>query len=230
VYDNFATALQSVGHAVLVPDLRGHGGSVATVMNLRLDHTVMKGAAFANMYRDVDAAKKFLFAENNEGRLNIELLTVLGADLSAVVATNWAGRDWSWPQLPAYKQGRDVKCLILLSPTLNFNGYRAALKHPIFRTPLPLIMMAVGTRDSEALEQAEGIYKILERSRAGAPNTIKLVKADTELQGADLLTFRNLRVDHQAALFIFENIAKNVASFPWRERRSPLDVGDDDAP
>ena len=79
------------------------------------------------MVNDIEACKRFLLRENNEGELNIELLTVVAAgEMGAVIGLNWVAMDWSWPILPGRKQGQDVKALVLLSPGQSFKGVTGA--------------------------------------------------------------------------------------------------------
>jgi len=94
-YGQLAAYLQSQGHAVLVPDLRGHGEST-TGANLRmpLSATNLARDDFANMVRfDMEALKEFLRAKNNEGLLNIQKLCVVGAEMGASVARYWTRLD-----------------------------------------------------------------------------------------------------------------------------------------
>ena len=130
-FDELALLLQHLGHAVIVPDLRGHGeskrqarpgGGTASLdaSKLRKDDFLAMGGKGG----DLESVKRFLMARNNEGKLNIEKLCVIGAELGATVALNWAALDWSWAQLPTGKQGQDVKALVLISPQLRSRGFR----------------------------------------------------------------------------------------------------------
>ena len=133
-YDFTASFLQRLGHAVLVPDLRGHGESLVRrqgAREIQIDRGELSTPEIKSMVLDIEACKRFLLERNNAEELNIELLCVVGAEFGATLAVNWAVMDWSWPQLPAYKQGRDVKSLVLLSPVQAFKGVTLndALKH-----------------------------------------------------------------------------------------------------
>jgi pimeloyl-ACP methyl ester carboxylesterase len=130
-FDRLARFLSSDsggGHSVFVPDLRGHGSSTVIEppnggksINIRSER--LRKNDFAAMVRmDMEAAKRFLLKEHAKRALNIEGLTIIGADVGALVAVHWAARDWSWPALAGVKQGQDVQAMVLLSPAQTFKG------------------------------------------------------------------------------------------------------------
>lgn len=130
-YAEFATILQKQGHAVLVPDLRGHGQSTkktvtsrtGALINETLDASNMSRNEFSNMVRfDMPRLKSFLVEKNNAGELNIERLCVIGAEMGASVALHWARSDWGLPPKGNKKQGQDIKLLVLISPEWNTPG------------------------------------------------------------------------------------------------------------
>jgi pimeloyl-ACP methyl ester carboxylesterase len=222
VYDAFAKRLQSMGHAVMVPDLRGHGGSKATRFNVQLDASKMKARDFASLVHDVDAVKKFLLKENNQSRLNIELLAVVGAEMGASTAVLWARKDWSLPQLIGFKQGRDVKALILLSPQLNFKGLaiKDVILHPIIRS-MPMFI-TYGGKGREAKKNVDQMTRQLERFHKADPASLKVVRNDTSLQGTGLLIPRG-PVPGQVIKFIDQQILSKSGLHPWTNRSGPLE-------
>ena len=244
VYDAFASYLQRQGHAVIVPDLRGHGDSTRyadTEKPALDDPDRLKTTDFVgmNLY-DLEAIKKLLMDKHNEGELNIELLCVVAADASTIVAVNWAVQDWSWPQLPSIKQGQDVKALVLLSPERSFKGYNCtrALSGDLMRAKYPVklsILIAVGQKDAEERREARNLFNQLERAypkpELPADPTpedrfkvqfLYWAPADTELQGTELLDPRlDLGVAEFISDFIKYRLAETVDQYPWRERRSP---------
>lgn len=149
-----AKFLQSQGHAVLVPDLRGHGESV-NVKNAKvtLDHTKFRKNQIGLAVRDIDQCKRFLQTKNNEGILNIDLLNVVAVGDSAHLAIAWSIADWSWAPAGGVKQGQDVKSLILFSPTEKFAGsslaklQRSPLLSGKVGTPLPMLVIWGGQAD-----------------------------------------------------------------------------------
>ncbi len=143
-----ATLLQQSGFAVISPDLRGHGGSLAQADprggTIELDRSKFnKRDILAMMQGDMEAVKQFLKTENDEGNLNLNALVVLGVQDSSVLAMNWTAMDWEWPAVPGKKQGQDVKAIVLLSPEKLNKGvpYEPMLKHPVV-SRLPTLLIA----------------------------------------------------------------------------------------
>lgn len=237
-YSALAFALQKQGHAVLVPDLRGHGASNKLKLpngnNKEIELDKMRSTDFLLMVNDMEALKRFLYEKNNEGLLNVEMLCLVGADLGALIATNWAAYDWSRQQLPAFKQGQTVKALVLLSPPNSLKGYNAsaAWKHPIFQSNQLSIMLVAGRRDSKSSNEAKSIFNRIERHHPvpedPAARTTKqslfLIEPDTELSGTKLVDPRaKLPVVQTSILtFVTLRLVNRQNEFTWAERKSPL--------
>ncbi|MCA9120219.1 MAG: alpha/beta fold hydrolase [Planctomycetaceae bacterium] len=230
-FDELASNLQKRGHAVMVPDLRGHGDSNKVTLpngeTKDIERDRMRSTDLAGMLLDVEAVKKFLFEKNNAGELNIELLCVGGADVGAIVAVNWAAYDWSRRQLPAFKQGRDVKALVLVSPEASFKGYSltTALNHPVIQKTLS-VMIIVGEDDRSAAREAKTIHSRLERLR-DAPTDPKdadlvYIKPNTTLQGTQLINVPGLPLRDYIGFFIEQRLVRKSSEFPWTQRTSPL--------
>ncbi len=226
-YSALAPLLQKAGHAVLVPDLRGHGESTLQQIgnaSRTLDAAKFTRADFERMVAyDMETLKSFLMTKNNEGELNIEKLGVVGAEMGASVALDWARLDWSWPLLAGKKQGQDVKALALLSPELSFRGLngKAAMSHPAVRSQLSMLI-AVGSRDSKSLSEAKRLYSMVERFHQEPPpeeatekKDLFLGTFDTDLQGTKMLG-RGLPVEGWIANFIQLRLVNQ--NFPWRDR------------
>jgi pimeloyl-ACP methyl ester carboxylesterase len=232
-YASLANSLQSRGHAVVVPDLRGHGDSATIRLpngaERRIDRDRMRPAEIQGMVFDVQAVKKFMLTKNNEGELNIELLCVVGAKLGAIVGLIWAQRDWSRQQLPSFKQGQDVKALVLLTPQQKFKGMTAshALKHPVVAGGLSM-MIVVGNSDRKNFSDAKAIHKRLERfhrSDGGSEEDLFFFDLDTSQSGTELVDPKaRLKVDQLIGGFIRKRLEANSARFPWTERRNPLSI------
>ncbi|MEX0820173.1 MAG: alpha/beta fold hydrolase [Pirellulaceae bacterium] len=232
-FDELATTLQKQGHAVIVPDLRGHGDSstiqLANGQIEEIDRDRMRPADMAKMLYDVEAAKKFLLDKNNAGELNIELLCVVGADVGATVAVNWAAYDWSRRQLPAFKQGRDVKALVLVSPKTSHRGLslNKSLSHPIIQKFLS-VMLIVGEGDRDASRDAKSIHSRIEKMRDEPPKELEkqdlfYLRPNTTLQGTQLINVPGLPLRQNIGLFIELRLVRKANDFPWMERKNPLE-------
>ncbi len=229
-FDGFALGLQAYGYAVVVPDLRGHGLSTAArtpAGAVVLDPEKMNPreiqALLLGMVEDLETVKRFLLQQNNEQQLNIELLGVVGSEVGALVAMNWAVSDWSKVQLPAYKQGRDVKVMVYLSPPQSFRGFsnKGAINHAIVAGSLPS-MVAVGGQDSTSARDADRLYKLLERKHPKPEETLKYLDVPTTLQGAQMLQARGLPVGNEILRFIYSQLNEKSNLFPWTDRSNPL--------
>ncbi len=240
-YSAVAKYLQEKGHAVIVPDLRGHGDSRemrqgGELKEIKRDR--MTKNEVVSTLNDIEAVKKFLVKKNNLGELNIEMLCVVAADSSCILAMHWALQDWSWPQLIGKKQGQDVKALVLISPKRSFKGMSTALaeRKPLFSGkggPFTLsVMVMVGERDRDSLKDANALYKSIERSRK-LPRDLSreervrrkdsfLITRDVEIQGPKLLdpAIVTDRLDQQIAGFIHYRLEVKADEFAWTNRSS----------
>ncbi len=220
-----ALYLQSMGYAVIVPDLRGHGNSLQVEGREEpLDPAKMRRQAIEAMVLDIEAAKTFLLKQNNEGKLNIEQLGVLGTGFGASLALNWAIRDWNVPNLPTYKMGQDVKALVLVSPPRSFKGttINVALKDQRVLAQLSALII-VGSEDTTSLSDAERIHKAFERAWGGEnPEALPFFAAETSLQGTALINTPGTGVDRWIAAFLDQRLKRQAERFPWTDRTSPI--------
>jgi len=229
-FDELATYLQNKGHAVICPDLRGHGGSTTQELgeeDRELDLKRFRTDDFGDMIRyDMEAVKSFLMKENNKAELNVEMLCVVGSEMGALVAMNWAGLDWSWPQLAGMKQGQDVKALVLISPPASFKGLstRKPLSHRVVRGELS-ILIAAGSRDSRTYADSKRLHTALSRFHPPVPDDpnealkkqdLFLVSPDTNLQGTKLL--KGVGLEKQISGFIELRLINREGEFAWTER------------
>jgi alpha-beta hydrolase superfamily lysophospholipase len=231
-----AEALQRAGHAVIVPDLRGHGKSTEVKRGGRtaaIDQASMRPGDFAAMVtQDMERIKKFIIEENNAGQLNLRKLCLVGAEMGAAVAINWAAMDWSWPPLATGPQGQDVNGLVLISPVWQHKGMTIvdASNHPAIQGSISTAIV-VGSKNAASLREAQRLNGILERSHedySKAPAQVRLERQTlffktpaTSLQGTKMLGERSLGVEGLILTFIQSRLVKQ--DFPWAIRQRPLE-------
>jgi alpha-beta hydrolase superfamily lysophospholipase len=231
-----ADALQRAGHAVIVPDLRGHGKSTEVKRGgrtLAIDQATMRPGDFAAMVtQDMERIKKFIVEENNAGQLNLRKLCLVGAEMGAAVAVNWAAMDWSWPPLATGPQGQDVNGLVLISPVWQHKGMTIvdASNHPAIQGSIATAII-VGGKNAASLREAQRLNGILERHHedySKAPEQVKRERQTlffksppTSLQGTKMLGERSLGVEGLILTFIHSRLVKQ--GFPWAMRHRPLE-------
>jgi len=226
-YASLAPYLQSMGHAVLVPDMRGHGDSkIRRNLSRELDASKMPSSEFQRMVTyDMEAMKSFLIEKNNAGKLNIEKLCIVGAEMGASVALDWARLDWSWPILATGKQGQDVKALVLISPQWSFRGLplKAALADPRIRRDLSILILC-GGGTPKAVREAKRLHSTFKKfhpdSGKNGDKSLFYGALKTSLQGTKLLSVESLRVNEIVARFIDLRLAKQ--RIPWKKRVPPI--------
>jgi pimeloyl-ACP methyl ester carboxylesterase len=224
-FDQLALLLQKQGHAVIAPDLRGHGESLEIEhggTTEKLEAAGLRTADFADMVKyDLEAVKSFLIVKNNAGELNIDKLCVVGAEMGAIVGADWARLDWSWPVLSSGKQGQDVKALVLISPESNFKGVKIidAINAPTIRSELAVLLIA-GRKNSRSAEEVNKLYKHFMKYHIEktSPKIEKLLP-ETKLQGAKLLGESSLGLESAITKFVNLLVKR---PYPWAERRSVL--------
>jgi alpha-beta hydrolase superfamily lysophospholipase len=223
---------KTLGHTVIVPDLRGHGQSLtqtAGAQARQLKAEDLTPADLNAMVWDVQACKKFLQEENNKGELNLEMLTVVGAEFGALAALLFAQLDWGWPVLTTGKQGQDLKALALLTPIDRFKRVTAAeavqsLRAPISTTKFSVLIVA-GQQDRGGYSDAKRLHKQIENLY---PNDLKeagcwLVTPETNAHGVELIEpQRRLGTEQVLANFIKQRLVDRKTEFEWSERRSAL--------
>ena len=237
-----APYLAQQGYAVMVPDLRGHGDSTSKLevrdgkrRVVKLDAAKMRSGDFSQIVgQDMGALRRFLVVKNNEGQLNLNKLVIVGMELGAAVAVDWAVYDWSFPDYPGVKQSKDVKALVLISPKRSYSGLRTtqSLDHAAIQKVLP-IMIVVGKDDRKAALDAGQIHgKINSVRREEFPDlspaealekkTLWFLQAPTKLQSAKLLNAKSLNLPGFIHKFIDLRVGKNTGgATAWVEHATP---------
>jgi len=145
-----ARHLQAAGHTVLVPDLRGHGESTTIVNQAEeVDYADFKKSDFATIGQDLEACKRYLMQFNNDGKLNISMLSMLAVGDMCPIVTEWVLRDWSFASRGRIKQGKDVQSLILVSPKRKFH--------------IPTLV--IWGEESKSAKESRSVYKSMARHR-----------------------------------------------------------------
>jgi len=220
---------------VIVPDLRGYGGSTERrnprdpSSNIDIDPVEFKKDQFATVGADIEACKSFLMEKNNKGELNIEKLCVIGSDVSAIVALNWAVYDWSQQSNVLIKNGQDVKSLILLTPVSSHKGFTAqqALNHIVIQRTLSILILA-GKLDTKYYSGSKRIYNQLARFHPEEfedekdkleNGTLFEYGLNTANQGSGILTVSNLKPNPSDLIADFiRNRLENQDRFVWKNR------------
>jgi pimeloyl-ACP methyl ester carboxylesterase len=226
-----ADALQQSGHAVAVPDLRGHGASTRVQaegrISVGLNREDFRAQAFRDMLLDVEAVRAFLVEENNAGRLNLNQLCVVGFDMGAVVALNWINYDWNVPSFPTLKQGQDVKAFVLVSPEQSFRGLpiRPALANAAIRSELSaMIIFGRDEPDAVAARRLASTFKRSHRPVPSDPDEARLLQdlfileKPTRLKGSKMLEVPALNLISEIREFIQLRLVDRQEMFPWRDR------------
>lgn len=241
-FKDLAPALQSIGCAVVAPDLRGHGQSVR-LRGARRDETLSAASLSPQQHRamvaeDMQAIKGFLWQRNNAGELNLDKLCLVGIDMGASVAVNFAladaiDQDRNPVARDDYRLGCFVKAMVLISPELSFRGLpvRQAAAHPAVQSDVAMLIL-VGSQDPKAFEESKRIYGLFEKHHpepthigTADPNdlrTLFYVKLDTRLQGQKLLDPK-FNVAAIVAEFIKRRLIQSdeSKSWTWQERKFP---------
>jgi len=227
--------LQSQGHAVIIPDLRGHGDSTRIKnSNTILDYREFKKNTQGSAVADIDQCKRFLQDQNNEKIVNIDLLNVIAVGDSAHLAMAWAISDWGWEPVAGIQQGKDVKSLILFSPTKTFSGstLRNLTKSNLIsgRNSTPLPMLVIWGADSRIDKTCSDFIKVLRRNRPEVPKDDDLetrwtnqnlfhFDAPTEMEGYEIAgSPRAKEVWNFANDFVSQKVLKFSDRFPWKLR------------
>jgi len=217
--------------AVVTIDLRGHGESKTAFDDaggaVELDASEFKLGDYQDMViYDLEAVRAFLLAENDQGRLNLNKLCLVGTGMGANVALTYAARDWAIPPLAARKQGQDVKALVLISPRKSFNGLVAAepLKFPPVQQDLS-VYFAYGTGDAKLAKECETMVKVFEKYHPVPPREQAATQQDffifapaTQRQGSDLLNSQDFALAPRIVEFVEMRLGRIDYPFTVRKR------------
>ncbi|MEX2188684.1 MAG: alpha/beta fold hydrolase [Pirellulales bacterium] len=222
-----AEYLQSQGHSVLVPDLRGHGESTAQTKGgatiVLKSNTQNRNDIAAMVTQDMTKLWNFLLNENNNKVVNIKKLCVVGVDLGAIVALNFTTKNYMEKDYRNQLRGKDVKALVLVSPPTAYRGasYSEAVKHPAFKGDIASLIVVgeEGAGERRAAQQLESILtKYAESGTAQDSKDKRVLYAalKTKLQGAELLANPQLKVGPAVEGFIKTRLGEKA--IPWEKQ------------
>lgn len=241
----FGKYLQSMGHAVIVPDLRGHGESVGVIgSEIAIDVAKFRRNEIASALKDIECCKKFLVQKNNDGQLNIDLLSMVAVGKSSLLAAQWSVNDWfAFPPFNAegIKQGQDIKSLMLVSPEkkLGSASLTGILANELFTgarsgAAMPLLL-TWSAGDEDAAKHCEVIFKKLEKARPDVSEITDPIEKfekttlfqvpvpNVKLSGVRLLETPTVdRLWPYLESFIAKKVAAKAESFPWKSRAAAV--------
>jgi dienelactone hydrolase len=239
-YKTLALALQEEGYAVVVPDLRGHGGSTKQKIagtEYVLNAAKMPVDLFELMVEsDMYAVKEFLWEKNNAKELNLNKLCVIGSEMGASVAMNFAvfdslgyGDSDRGPYYGTLQLGQFVKSLVLLSPQVTFKGLPLVPMPEEKRKNLP-VLIVVGKQDSKSRDEAERVSKIFKRvpPKLDEDRTYFYKPLETKLQGTKLLETKSLEITDKLILPFLKlrlKDADEVKDWGWKPLKKPHENG-----
>lgn len=249
--NGLAERLQRANYAVVAVDLRGHGesrlgaGGVGALpggnpnqpddksKGRKTGGLKLKAADYQAMVNDLDTIKReFLLKEHRAMRLNVARMGIIGAEMGATVAAQYALYDWSLkpyedgPTLATRTpRGQDVKALVLISPQRAFEGLNTIAPLQTLREPAWNLSFLVcwGKNDPQDKGQGMAIYKSLQPA---AKNEKRIFHKEypKKLRGTDLLGQESGDLEARIELLLKRSIGGGDGpDVPWRDRRPVYD-------
>jgi len=225
-YIKLSLALQEKGFAVLVPEYRGHGGSREYTdrngESKKFNVARMSKRDIENIIgKDLETIKGFLKRENNEEKLNLNALVIIGIREGAVLAGQWAQRDWRFPSVGRRKQGQDVKALIYVSLAKQIKGVSiesTLTDQNLIELPM---MLVAGKRSKDAKETdriAKRVHGMKKRIGRGTMAGFELLMPDTKLSGPALVNEVSTVIP-AIVDFITSEVKVTEEENPWVDRK-----------
>ncbi len=215
--------------AVIAVDLRKHGESKAAE-NESVQAKSDKLSKFdyeGMVLGDLEAIKKFIYAEHQAQRLNMRKVGVVATDMSTAIALNWAQVDWSKkpfddaPTLAARTpRGQDVQALVLVSPVDSLSGVGTINATRFLRATGISVLLLSSKKVSSETRTATKMYSQLGGSQQDEQDKrIYNIGSDLKLSGSNLLA-RQPALQAGIQKFLEDHVMKQVA--PWKDRESRL--------
>ena len=213
-----AKSRQKRGFAVVVPDLRGHGDSTTrTGIDALLEPDDLTKADFEAMVLarggqiraqatnrgDVEVVRGCIREKASSGVLDMKRFFVVGSGAGAAIAAAWTVEDATWRDGTSGPQGREVRGLVMVSPTQTVRGFSMAStlfapKNPAadhVKRSVPILVIA-GENESDATRLIKQLkaarpsqwYEKLASEASPTPNPKKKEDSPTTLFIFQLLT------------------------------------------
>ena len=241
----FASVLSSKNYAVIAVDLRKHGlskpgetSSAAGSSAAKKSSGGKKGGDATNLkptdYQamvvlDMEAVKRFIYDEHQQGHLNMRKLGIVAVDMSAVIAIGFASNDWAklpYDDAPTLAtrtpRGQDVQALVLISPETSLPRLSTIRPISFLKDPAKKIsfMICVGEKDSIDKGQANRLYKQLGGTLPANKERVYFQEyKGVKLRGEQLLG-KNIGVERHTLIFLDTRL-KSLQT-EWRDRKSRL--------
>jgi pimeloyl-ACP methyl ester carboxylesterase len=215
--------------AVIAVDLRKHGESKAPeTASVQARNDKLSKADYTGMVLgDLEAIKKFIYAEHQAQRLNMRKLGVVSTDMSTAIALNWAQYDWSkkpFDDAPVASartpRGQDVQALVLVSPVDTLSGLGTIKATRALRTTgISTLLFSSKKVSSENRTAAKMFSQLGGKQQNQDEKRIFNIGSDIKLSGTNLLA-RQPQLQAGAQKFLEDHVMKHVA--PWKDRESRL--------
>ena len=177
--------------------------------------------------RDLETVRRFLVEQNNEHKLNLHKLCLIGIGDGAVFAMTHAAQDWNPTmvrrQLIERGGQKDVRALVLISPAIKAGplSIKTLLNNSLARGEISMLIV-VGD-EKQTLRNAKHLYHRLESSHTvnsedSSKTSLFLKQKETSLQGHKLLTEPELNTQAMVNAFI-ELRLREANPIPWEERK-----------
>ncbi len=268
--NGFAEMLHKQGLAVIALDLRKHGQSKdrdgtseeETKKSTSTDKDKsskkssgggdLKQADYLGMVADLEAVKKMIYEEHENGNLNMRKTAIVAPGMSAAIAVAFTANDWAKKPYddaatPAARtpRGQDLQALVLLSPDSAVPGVVAHQVASALKTVPVSSLVVVGKNDPLDKEQAKKLFQQMggDHAKTGAAKKTDakkdkakekeadgkeekqrhyFISFEAKLRGTELLG-KKLGLEEAMANFLKENLQELKGPFyEWRDRKSRL--------
>jgi hypothetical protein len=185
-------------------------------------------------FKDLEAVRTLLWEKNQEKKLNLKKLCLIGVGDGAVLATHYAMHDWDpakgikrdehWKTL-LRGGSKDVRALVLISPPMKFGplSIKTPLNHPEVQSEISMLVV-VGEDDKKAMKSAKYVHGLLQKYHQtdDERNTsLFLNKKETPLQGHKLLTEPELNTEALVNAFIKLRLVERKIAWKEHDRHEP---------